>query len=192
MIQPPPEPPAEETDDEGVEKKGRTATTAPAAEHNTARDAARRSSSAGANNASTPVLPVQNNRTASPAKGKVNASAAPSNAASASAAPVPAAGAVETKKRKHRANLRSALELALLPSYPCIERMPSEVKYLLLKVCFKRPSDVLEEVVTKVRGELCTRFEFVLLKYAKECKDALHEWVLQSQESAHHETPEIW
>ena len=108
------------------------------------------------------------------------------------AAPVPAGGAAEPKKRKHRANLRSALELALLPSYPCIERMPLEVKDLLLKVCFKRPSDVLEEIVTKVRGEVCTKFEFVLLKYAKECKEALHELVLQSQESAHHETPEIW
>ena len=118
------------------------------------------------------------------------ASAAPSKATTA--APVPATGAAEPKKRKHRANLRSALELALLPSYPCIERMPLEVKDLLLKVCFKRPSDVLEEIVTKVRGEVCTKFEFVLLKHAKECKEALHELVLQSQESAHHETPEIW
>lgn len=104
----------------------------------------------------------------------------------------PAPGAAEPKKRKHRANVRTALELTLIPTYPCIERMPSEVKDLLLNVCFKRPSDVLEEVVTKVRGELCTRFEFVLLKYAKDCKEALRESVLHSQESAHHEPPEIW
>lgn len=101
-------------------------------------------------------------------------------------------GATETKKLKRRAKQRNTLELALLPAYPCIERMPVEVKELLIDVCFKRPADVLEESVAKIRGEMCTKFEFSLLVYVKDCKEALHNLVVRNQESAHHETPEIW
>jgi len=101
-------------------------------------------------------------------------------------------GAAEAKKLQRRAKLRNTLEQALLPAYPCIERMPPEVKELLIDVCFKRPADVLEESEAKIRGEMCTKFEFSLLVYVKDCKEALHSLVVRNQESAHHETPEIW
>jgi hypothetical protein len=86
----------------------------------------------------------------------------------------------------------SALELSLLPYYPCIGRMPAEVKEILLTVCFTRPQDAFVEKAVKLRGEDCTRMECPLMVALKEAKRWLHELVEKLDAESEYAPPSLW
>ena len=88
--------------------------------------------------------------------------------------------------------LPSALELSLLPSYPCIERMPGPVKDLLLNVCFTRPQEAVVEVQVKHRGEDCDRLECPLLAMLRQARRDLHELAEKLDADSHYVAPNIW
>lgn len=104
-----------------------------------------------------------------------------------------AAGAELNKKKKARQpRLPNVLEQQLLTMYPCIERMPTEIKELFLDICFVRPESVLTERTIKARGEICTKLEFSLLPMVKNIKFALHAVVEQLREDVHFEPQCYW
>jgi hypothetical protein len=86
----------------------------------------------------------------------------------------------------------SALELSLLPQYPCIARMPAEVKEILLTVCFTRPQDSFIEKAVKQRGEDCTRMECPLMVALKEAASWLHVLVEKLDAESEYAPPSLW
>jgi hypothetical protein len=103
------------------------------------------------------------------------------------------AGTELSKPRLPRtAKLPGLLEQSLLPSYPCISRMPAEVKDLLLTVCFTRMEDCLIEKSVKRSGEDCTRLECPLLALLKEARTELHELALKMDADCHFVPQSFW
>jgi hypothetical protein len=120
-------------------------------------------------------------------------SAATPNTAPSTATATPTSAAASPKKRLPRvAKVPGPLEQSLLPTYPCLARMPAEVKDLLLTVCFTRAQDAIVEKPTKRNGEDCTKLECPLLFLLKEVKAELHELAEKLDADCHYAPESHW
>jgi hypothetical protein len=121
-----------------------------------------------------------------------SAGTASSTAKAATTTGAPEAAEEPRKRRVFAVRKPSALELSLLPYYPCIGRMPAEVKDILLNVCFTRPQDAYIEKSVKLRGEDCTRMECPLMVTLKEAKRWVHELVDKLDAESEYSAPSLW
>lgn len=124
----------------------------------------------------------------------INTAAAPATALTApsTATTTPSAGAGPKRRVPRCGGLPGPLEQSLLPFYPCLARMPAEVKDLLLTVCFTRPEKALSEGTVRRSGEVSTRVECPLLKLLKESKAELHELAEKLDADCHYAPQSYW